>query len=248
MENGQDYTDPKERQTASSYLTTSGVFESHGMIGANVKWSAQPINPYSLGFRSGVGMIDALAPLIYTAAPMTAIRSGYKSRSVTIFLDLEKAFELVSKEVLLDSAAILGLRGQLLMWLDDYLTNRSGFVQFQGNKFKVNHLINGTPQGSSLIPTLFHMVINQLLQLNLGSKVLMNAYADDLAIHGGPIGGDILYKQMTTALNKIETKAMQLGLKFSPNKCEAIWYRSNDLDWNFKIPGQEIPWRASGSS
>ena len=66
-----------------------------------------------------------------------------------------------------------------------------------------------------------------------------------MAIHGGPIGEDILYKQMTTALNNIETKAMQLGLKFSPDKCEALWYRSNNPDWNFKIAGEEIPWRAS---
>ena len=82
------------------------------------------------------------------------------------------------------------------------------------------------------------MVINQLLQLNLGCKVQMIAYANDLAIDGGPIGHDILYKQMTTALKKIETKAMQLGLKFSPDKCEALWYRSNDPDWNFKILGE----------
>ena len=61
----------------------------------------------------------------------------------------------------------------------------------------------------------------------------------------GAIGDAILYKQKTTALKKIETKAMQLGLKFSPDKCEAIWYRSNDPDWNFKIAGEKIPWRAS---
>ena len=50
---------------------------------------------------------------------------------------------------------------------------------------------------------------------------------------------------MTTSLKKIETKAMQLGLKFSPEKCEALWYISNDLDWNFKIPGEKKTWRAS---
>ena len=59
------------------------------------------------------------------------------------------------------------------------------------------------------------MVINRLLQLDLGSKVHMIAYADDLAIHGGSIGEDKIYEQMTTALKKIETKAIQLGLKFS---------------------------------
>ena len=96
-----------------------------------------------------------------------------------------------------------------------------------------------------LSPTLFNMVINQLLQLNLGSKVQMIAYADDLAVHGGPIGNAILHKQMTTALKKIETKAIQLGLKFAPDKCEALWNRSNDPDWNFKIAGEKIPWRAS---
>ena len=89
------------------------------------------------------------------------------------------------------------------------------------------------------------MVINRLLQLNLSSKVQMIAYADDLAIHGGSIGEDILYQQVTTALKKIETKAMQLGLKFSPEKCEALWFISNDPDWNFKIAGERIPWRGS---
>ena len=131
------------------------------------------------------------------------------------------------------------------MWLGDYITNRTGTVHFQGKTSKVNHLTNGTLQGSSLSPTLFNMVINQLLQLNRGSKVQMIAYPDDLAIHGSPIGHDILNKQMTTALKNMETKAMQLSIKFSPDRCEALWYRSNDPDWNFKIAGEEIPWRAS---
>ena len=60
------------------------------LVLARVKWSAQPINPYSLGFRSGIGTSDAIATLVRTAAPITTIRSGYKSRAVTIFLDLEK--------------------------------------------------------------------------------------------------------------------------------------------------------------
>ena len=124
------------------------------LVLARVKWSVQPMNPYSLGFRSGGGTIDPIATLIHTAAPITALRRGYNSRSATIFLDLEKAFELVSKEVLLESAALLGIR------LDDYLTNRTETGQFQGKKSKVNHLTNGTPQGSSLSPRLFNMVIN----------------------------------------------------------------------------------------
>ena len=143
--------------------------------------------------------------------------------------------------MLLESAALLGIRGRLLSWLDDYLTNRAGAVHFQGKTSKVNHLSNGTPQG----PVLFNMVIHRLLQLDLGSNVQMTAYADDLAVHGGSIGEDFVYKQMTTALKKIEARAVYLGLKFSPEKCEALWYRSVDPDWNFKIAGARIPWRPS---
>ena len=72
------------------------------LVLARVKWSAQSINPYPPCFRSGVGTIDAIATLIHTAAPITSLRRGYNSRSATIFLDLEKSFELVSKEVLLE--------------------------------------------------------------------------------------------------------------------------------------------------
>ena len=163
-----------------------------------------------------------IATLIHTAAQITVLRRGYHSRSATIFLDLEKALKLVSKEVLLESVTLLGIRGQLLMWLDDYLTNRTGTVQFQGKKSNVSHLTNGTPHGSSLSPTLFNILINKLLHLNLGSKVQMIVYTDDLAINGGFIGHDILYKQNTTALKKIESKVMQLGLRFSHDKWETL--------------------------
>ena len=37
------------------------------LVLTRVKWSAQPINPYSLGFRSGVGTIDAITTLIHKA-------------------------------------------------------------------------------------------------------------------------------------------------------------------------------------
>ena len=245
MANGQDYTDPEDKTHRPISLLPVFWKVMEQLVLVRVKWAAQPINPYSLGFRSGVGTIDAIATLIHTAALITALTRGYKYRSTSIFLDLEKAFELVSKEVSVESSAVLGIRGQLMMWLYDYCTTRTGTVQFQGKKSKVNHLTNGTPQGISLSLTLFNMVINQLLQLNLGSKVQIIAYANDLAIHGGPIVDGILYKEMTTAL-KIETKAMQLGLKFSPAKCDAICYnRSNDPNWNFKIAEEEITWRTS---
>ena len=104
MENGSQRQD-KTHSPISLLPAFSKIIERLELT--RVKWSAQRINPYSIVFRSGVGTIDALVTLTYTAAPMTALRRGYKSRSVTIFLDIEKAFELVSKEALLESASIV---------------------------------------------------------------------------------------------------------------------------------------------
>ena len=49
---------------------------------------------------------------------------------------------------------------------------------------------------------------------------------------------------MATALKNIETKVMQLGLKLK-FKLKTNVRPRNDTDWNFKIAGEEISWRAS---
>ena len=104
---------------------------------------------------------------------------------------------------------------------------------------------NGTPQGSSLSPTLFNMVVNQLLQLNLGKGTQMIAYADDIAISICNMEEHDVYQKMTTALERIKLEAARLGLKFSLSKCEAIWYRSKNPEWHFRIAGEDIPWSSS---
>ena len=130
---------------------------------ARINWSAQPLHQNSLGFKRGFGTTDAVATLLQKVTPIRTLRPGYKSRATTIFLDLEKAFELVSKEVILESTILQGLTGKLLSWLNNYLTYRSGIVQFQGEHSASQIFENDTPQGSSLSPTLFNMVVNQLL-------------------------------------------------------------------------------------
>ena len=99
------------------------------------------------------------------------------------------------------------------MWLVDYLTNRTVTVQFQGKKSKGNHLKkwHTTRTRKQYESNTIQHGDQSTTTIEPGSKVQMTAYAYDLAIHGRPIAHDILYKQMTTALKKIETKAMQLG-------------------------------------
>ena len=86
QENGQDIPIPKKdktHRTISLLPAFSKVMER--LVPSRVKWSAQPINPYYLGFRSGVETIHAIATLTHTAAPITALRRGYNSPCVVVY-------------------------------------------------------------------------------------------------------------------------------------------------------------------
>ena len=214
------------------------------MVLNRIKWSAHPFHNMSMGFRPGVGTMDAIATLLQHVSPIKTYRNGHSTRTVAIFLDLEKAFELVSAEVILECMIKQGIGGKLLIWVRDFLHQRKGAVHFQGHDSEVGNFTNGTPQGSSLSPTLFNMVINQLLKLDMGHGIYLTAYADDLVLYGSGDSEDTIWDKMTTALGRLETKATQLGLNFSPTKCEAMWFRANNPTWHFRIGGQIIPWKS----
>ena len=132
MERRNDFPIPKKDMThrpISLLPALSKVMER--MILARINWSARPVHQNSLGFRRGFGTTDAVATLLNKVTPIRTLRHVCKSRTPTIFLDLEKAFELVSKEVILESTVLQEIKGKLLSWLDNYLTNRSGTVQYQ---------------------------------------------------------------------------------------------------------------------
>lgn len=54
-------------------------------------------------------------------------------KSVVVFLDLEKAFELGSPLAIQETLIHKGIRGKLLTWIGDYFSIRTFEVIFQGH-------------------------------------------------------------------------------------------------------------------
>ena len=96
-----------------------------------------------------------------------------------IYLDFQKAFDTVPHQRLLQKLISFGIHGNVLKWIESFLSNRRQRVVLNGHKSCFTPVTSGVPQGSVLGPLLFTMFVNEI-PLIVSSPVLM--FADDTKI------------------------------------------------------------------
>ena len=198
---------------------------------------------YSLGFRSNVGTQGAIATVVSHITRGDAFRQ--KHSAALVLIDVEKAFEMVSSTVVLQVLAKAGIVGNLLNWIESFLTERRGRVQFQNELSSSMDFKNGTPQGSCLSPTIFSYVIICLLDQKLPASVQLVAYVDDLALSCVHTNKEKLITDLQSALNLLHVEAMNYGLQFSPIKSKAMWFYTKRPEQQITLNEQVLPWSSN---
>ncbi len=79
---------------------------------------------------------------------------------IGIFLDLKKAFDVCSHEILLRKLQKMGIQGTTYNWFASYLSNRAQCVDINGMFSEFLALDISVIQGSTLGPILFLCYIN----------------------------------------------------------------------------------------
>lgn len=102
-----------------------------------------------------------------------------------LFLDVAKAFDMVSHQSLFRVASVVGLHPPLLSYLGNFY--QSSIIQLPDTFIQCR---KGVWQGNPISPVLFILVIDDILQASLptiwfnldGQKIDCLAYTDDLVL------------------------------------------------------------------
>ena len=104
-------------------------------------------------------------------------------------MDLAKAFDKVSHQRLLSKVSSYGIKGNLLNWIESFLTDRQQYVTVKGHSSDWKDVLSGVPQGSVLGPLLFLLYVNDFPDV---IKSVLKLFADDAKIYQAIDNCDIL--------------------------------------------------------
>jgi hypothetical protein len=162
------------------------------------------INDNQFGFQKSKSTLHSLTKLTFF------ISKEIKNKNfvLTVFLDLRKAFDVVSHSLLIKKLSKFGINGITLGWFENYLQNRTQKVEINGVFSSLETIDISVLQGSILGPILFLCFINDLPNC---TNLLTLLFADDAAVSGA-------HKDLNTLIQKVNTELKAISEWFTANR------------------------------
>jgi len=188
------------------------------------------------GFRQNRSTIDQILKLQDNISKYNA----NKGHTLGVFIDFEKAYDMVWKNGLLMKLKGMGVSGAIYGWIDDFLTNRTIQVRVGTALSDLGYLQNGLPQGSVISPLLFLVMVNDLPTGM--DKVETSLFADDSALYQSGRNVDMLNKNVQAALDQLQHWCSIWGFKISTDKTVGVLFSQSKMEIKtpLKINGVEI--------
>ena len=217
----------KDHTNSSNYrpIALTNVFckLTEKLVNKRLLWyleSNDQLSNLQCGFRKNRSTIDHLVRLEFF------IREAFSrgEHLTAIFFDIEKAFDTTWKYGILKDLHNFGLRGNLPLFIKNFLENRLFQVKVGSHLSNPETQEEGVPQGSILSPILFEIKINSIIS-TLNKNIDSSLYVDDFLIcYKTKSGVGVAERQLQHQLNKLSSWGDLNGFKFSPTKTVAVHF------------------------
>ena len=136
-----------------------------------------------------------------------------------VYLDMSKAFDTVDHVLLLKKLYNMGIKGDLLSWIQSYLSNRRQRVFVNNSYSSWSPVTSGVPQGSVLGPVLFLAFVNDIPSVIKNCTIKL--YADDIKLYLNITCDDDVLK-LQQDLNAVSIWCDKNRLKLNVKKCVVL--------------------------
>ena len=179
---------------------------------------------------------SCLTNLLEYLEEVTKLLDSGKSVDI-VYLDFAKAFDKVPIRRLISKCKGLGIGGNLLEWIRQWLSGREQRVVLNGEFSDWKPVRSGVPQGSVLGPTLFLIYINDIDNaVNFTSSVLKK-FADDTK--WGMVVEDnddrLTFQQ---GLDNLMDWSLDWQMLFNVEKCHIIHAGRNNHGYQYSMNGR----------
>ena len=175
------------------------------------------------GFRPKHSTVTALATV--TDDWLQSIDKG--ELTGTIFVDLQKAFDMVDHLILLSKMESMGVKGVELEWFKSYLSNRRIRTSVNNELSDEKLISSGVPQGSLLGPLLFIIFINDIN--SAFSKCKLHLYADDTVIYFSHKNPRVIENILNKELKSLDEWMNNNNLKINYEKTVCMLLGANGM-------------------
>ena len=180
--------------------------------------------PEQFGFLKGRSTEQAMLDILSRITGAIEL----KKLSLGIFLDLSKAFDTLSHDILISKLHRYGFRGLSGTWLKNYLHNRKQYVQTGQALSSLQNITSGVPQGSVLGPLLFLMYINDMPSISSVMNYIL--FADDTnALYTSPSIDD-LFVTVNNELEKLNQWFSANRLSINVKKTHAVLFMTHQKE------------------
>ena len=185
--------------------------------------------PNQYGFRKN----SSTSLAIYDLVENEKMARDQNHSSCAIYLDLQKCFDSVDREILLKKLAHYGIRGTPLNLLRSYLTDRYQYTLINDIASDLELVEYGVPQGSTLGPLLFLIFINDMPLVSM--KLIIKLFADDSLLFISGRNLDDIYTILAVELPKVESWFINNKLTINATKTEFMVNGSTQSNIPFDI-------------